>query len=82
VRTNLLHFAKVTFVEERCEYPAAAGHGEYVALLAKQGAPIQSLPFPGAIYVLHADANDRGTRRAPITMCSAQSRVVRSGVES
>ncbi len=57
VRTNLLRFANSDFCRgENANTLAAAGMENYLGLLAAQGAPIQPLPFPGAVYVLHADS--------------------------
>jgi hypothetical protein len=57
VRTNLLRFGKSDFCRgQRANTLAAAGIENYLAHLAEQGTPIQSLPFPGAVYVLHTDS--------------------------
>jgi hypothetical protein len=57
VRADLLRFAKVDFCHGRVVNTlAAAGIGNYLSHLAEQGSPIEPLPFPGAIYVLHDDS--------------------------
>jgi len=57
VRTSLLRFGKSDFCRgEIANTLAAAGMENYLAVLAEQGTPIQPLPFPGAIYILHDDS--------------------------
>ena len=57
VRLNLLQFARdASYRGERVNTLAAAGHADYCRLLSSQGFPLEPLPFPGAIYVLHSDS--------------------------
>jgi hypothetical protein len=57
VRTDLLSFAPSDFCgAENVNTLAAAGHGQYRAVLEAQGAPLGKLPFFGSVYILHEDA--------------------------
>lgn len=57
VRTDLLMSSKSEFCRgETANTLANAGHTNYVSHLEAQGAPIEPLPFPGAVYVIHAES--------------------------
>lgn len=57
VKTSLLRFAPSEFCRgEVANTLANAGIDFYLPHLAEQGTPIEPLPFPGAIYILHPDS--------------------------
>lgn len=56
-RTEALSFAHdPEYRNQRVETVAAIGHTNYVPFLAQRGYPLAPLPFPGSIYLQHADS--------------------------
>lgn len=60
IRSDLLRFAVDPFYRgQRVNTLAAIGHTEYRKLLIAQGNPVEPLPFPGIVYILHEDATSQ-----------------------
>jgi hypothetical protein len=57
VRLSRLRFADdPQYRGERVNTLAAAGHAKYEEVMAEEGAVLEPLPFPGAVYILHDDS--------------------------
>jgi hypothetical protein len=60
IRSDLLRFAlDPMYRGQRVNTLAAIGHTEYRKLLIAQGNPVEPLPFPGIVYILHEDATSQ-----------------------
>lgn len=56
-RADVLSFGpRADYRGEYVNIEAAEGHTEFVSLMARAGAPLQQLPFPGSIYIQHPDS--------------------------